>query len=298
MEPSTMAPPLPERLSRQPSLCNAENIGVAGVSATPGFASGSGPAAGSPDKETPYITLRSPRSSTGVPSSPPSRGLTSESPLPEVISSADLSSGAQPVMQLAFREANSDEVTHWGHRRHLGEASGPSAEPMPWRPASPRVAAASKGEEEAAAIEADNDWPLRPASDVSAVTGLCDLPNEVLLQIFRCLDVCDLLCTSRVSKRAAFAPVSIRNGRQCRCSIPTVHVRLSVRHSSRREEDTSVFSPLLAAGYALAVHDSYTHADLHLKSTRLAVVTVSLLPLLLDNLILTAACQSPSYRGD
>lgn len=196
-----MAPPLPERLSRQPPPCNDENIGAADVNATPSFASASGPAAGSQDKQTPHITLRSPQSSTDVLSSPPSTGLTSQHLLPEVISSADPSSGARPSMQIAVREANLDETTHSSHRRHLGEASEPPPEPMSWRPASPRVAAASRGGgTEAAIIEADNSWPLRPASDVSAVTGLCDLPNEVLLQILRYLDVCDLLCTSRVSK--------------------------------------------------------------------------------------------------
>ncbi|KAJ9152216.1 hypothetical protein NKR19_g4575, partial [Coniochaeta hoffmannii] len=202
MEPSTMAPPLPERLSRQPPPCNDENIGAADVNATPSFASASGPAAGSQDKQTPHITLRSPQSSTDVLSSPPSTGLTSQHLLPEVISSADPSSGARPSMQIAVREANLDETTHSSHRRHLGEASEPPPEPMSWRPASPRVAAASRGGgTEAAIIEADNSWPLRPASDVSAVTGLCDLPNEVLLQILRYLDVCDLLCTSRTSHR-------------------------------------------------------------------------------------------------
>jgi hypothetical protein len=199
MEPGRKPPPLQQRLLQPSALCQVENIGGNSVDATPGSASGSD-LVEDPQDLTRRITLLPPQGDTELPISPPNTGLTSQALLPEGISSADLSNGAQPCVQIAALEASVDDAAHLDYQPALGEADGVSAEPMSLHPVSPRVAAASMVGEEAAITEAGNDCPLRPRPGVFAVTGLSDLPNEVLLQILRYLDVCDLLCTSRVSR--------------------------------------------------------------------------------------------------
>lgn len=212
MAPPTVPPQLPQRLSQPSALCAVEKIAADGVNPSPGSATRPDPVEAH-QSLTRHITVPPPQSATGVLFSPRETGLTSQTLLPEVVSSADLSSGAQLCTRIAVRGASMDESTHCSHPTVSGEVAGPSAGPIPSHPGSPRVAAASKvvGKGANVAIEADSDGPLCPASArVSAATGLSDLPNEVLIQILRYLDVCDLLCTSRVSPDLLLPRLSCR----------------------------------------------------------------------------------------
>lgn len=188
--------PLSVLPSQQPSsaskipVCNAETVRGVGVDAAPGSASG--------DDQTRHITLRAFQSDAGVTYTTPKSNVAGKTLLSEGISSADLSSDAQsPVDEVICYECR-----HTEHQPAFGEAQGASAGPMLSHPGSPRVADASTAGEEAAIAEADNDRPMHAtlASGIFATTSLSDLPNEVLLQVLCYLDVCDLLCTSRVSR--------------------------------------------------------------------------------------------------
>lgn len=223
MEPPTPRQPLPQQLSCSVAVCNVENVTRSGPNATLSSTTDSD-GVKDPEGQTRLVTLQAPRSTTKVISSPPSMRLTNQTLLPEGVVSADLSRDAQSSMQIGMREGCVDETTLRGCRDReyllaLGEADRPSAEPMPLLLACPTVAVASMGVEEAAITKADNGCVLGLASGVPAMTGLSDLPNEVLLQILRYLDVCDLLCTSRVS-RLAYAECFKSIDSQCPCSCP------------------------------------------------------------------------------